>query len=90
MQALPKKIADHFDILLHHRTIPKNVHAYYKKWLRFYWDFCHKERGLNNIRKFDAGFLFVFKAEKQAHSWLRNCFYNAEDGQKDKSRSGYY
>ena len=42
------------------------------------------------MRKFDAGFLFVFKAQKQAHSWLRNCFYNAEDGQKDNSRSGYY
>ena len=42
MQALPKEIADHFDILLHHRAIPKNIHSYYKKWLRFYWDFCHK------------------------------------------------
>jgi len=42
MQALPKKIADHFDISLHHRAIPKNIHSYYKKWFRFYWDFCHK------------------------------------------------
>jgi hypothetical protein len=32
-----------------------------------------------------AGFLFVFKAKKQAHSELCNCFCNAEDGQKDKS-----
>ena len=42
-----------------------------------------KERGFNNIREFGAGFLFVIKAWKQAHSWLRNCFYNTEDGQKD-------
>ncbi len=31
-----------------------------------------------------AGFLFIFKARKQAHSKLCNCFRNAEDGQKDK------
>ena len=34
---------------------------------------------------FDAGFLFVFEARKQAHSRLHNCFRNKEDGQKDKS-----
>jgi hypothetical protein len=31
-----------------------------------------------------AGFFFVFKALQQAHSRLRNCCHNAEDGQKDK------
>ena len=31
-----------------------------------------------------AGFLFVFKAWQQAHSKLRNCCHNAEDGQKNK------
>ncbi len=29
-------------------------------------------------------FLFVFKARKQVHSELCNCFRNAEDEQKDK------
>jgi len=32
-----------------------------------------------------AGFLFVFKACQQAHSKLRNCWHNAENGQKYKS-----
>ncbi len=31
-----------------------------------------------------AGFLFVFKAWQQAHSRLRNCCHNTEDGRKDK------
>ena len=31
-----------------------------------------------------AGFLFVFKTCQQAHSKLRNCWHNAEDGQKNK------
>ena len=29
--------------------MPKNLHSYYKKWFRFYWDFCHKyEHPVNN------------------------------------------
>jgi len=32
-----------------------------------------------------AGFLFVFNACQQAHSKLRNCWHNAENGQKYKS-----
>ena len=36
---------------------------------------------------FDAGFLFVFEALQQAHSRLRNCCSNKEDGQKDKSNA---
>lgn len=31
-----------------------------------------------------AEFMFVFKACQQAHSKLRNCWRNEEDGQKDK------
>jgi len=31
-----------------------------------------------------AGFLFGFKARKQAHSELCNCWSNAEAGQKDQ------
>ena len=34
-----------------------------------------------------TGFVFIFKAYKQAHSELCNCLCNAEDGQKDKSVS---
>ena len=39
----------------------------------------------NKIRyETDAGFLFIFKAYKQAHRKLYNCLYNAEDELKDK------
>lgn len=42
MIALPEKIASQFDELLFNYSVPKNNYFYYKKWLRFYWDFCHK------------------------------------------------
>jgi hypothetical protein len=43
----------------------------------------------NEIRPaIEAGFLFIFKARKQAHSKLCNCLRNAEEGQKDKSVAG--
>jgi len=37
-----------------------------------------------------AVFLFAFKARKQAHSWLRNCFRTAEGEQKDKPECTTY
>jgi hypothetical protein len=50
-----------------------------------------EENGLRNENKIisetGAGFLFIFKARKQAHSRLYNCLRNAEDEQKDKSVS---
>ncbi|KPA12884.1 integrase fusion protein, partial [Candidatus Magnetomorum sp. HK-1] len=45
----PPKIQDIFNNLLSNRSVPKNQHTYYKKWFRFYWDFCHKyEHPVNN------------------------------------------
>ena len=41
--------------------------------------------GIKLLVHYGAGFLFVFKAQQQAHSGLCNCFCNAEDEQKDKS-----
>jgi hypothetical protein len=46
-------------------------------------------RNGNEIRPAtEAGFLFMFKARKQAHGKPCNCLRNAEDGRKDKSVAG--
>jgi len=39
---------------------------------------------------YGAVFLFAFKVWKQARSWLRNCFRNAEGDQKDKPECTTY
>ncbi len=42
MIKVPSDIMSRFQTSLDRRPIPKRYQAYYKKWLRFYWDFCHK------------------------------------------------
>ena len=42
MLKLPDDLALHFDKFLLSKTILKKDQYFYKKWLRFYWDFCYK------------------------------------------------
>jgi len=66
MEKLPQQLADHFDNLLHRNTIPNNTHFYYKKWLRYYWDFCHKYR--HNPFDKDSLPLFLKKLQDKRQS----------------------
>jgi hypothetical protein len=42
MLKLPEKILEKFETLLIKNDIPLHAHHNYKKWLRFYLDFCKK------------------------------------------------
>lgn len=42
MLDVPAQIKNDYSKLLSQRTIPAYSHNFYKKWLRFYLDFCHK------------------------------------------------
>ena len=41
MLQIPPKIRAQFDTMLIEKNIPKSAHADYRKWLRYYLDFCH-------------------------------------------------
>jgi integron integrase len=42
MISIPQDIIQQFDTLLEKENIDTNKHDYYKKWLRYYLDFCEK------------------------------------------------
>ncbi len=42
MLKLPTSLNQQFDNLLLNKSFSDKDRAFYKKWLRFYWDFCHK------------------------------------------------
>ena len=42
MLNLPISLNQQFDKPLLNKSLPDKDRACYKKWLRFYWDFCHK------------------------------------------------
>ena len=42
MFSVPPALRKQFAACLHEQTIPQRVQVAYQKWLRYYWDFCHK------------------------------------------------
>ena len=42
MLNLPSDLNKQYDSLLFGKAFPDRDRAFYNKWLRFYWDFCHK------------------------------------------------
>ena len=42
MISIPSDIMACFQIFLNRKPVQKEYQPYYKKWFRFYWDFCHK------------------------------------------------
>ncbi len=42
MIQIPSDIKINFDALLVKKAIPEKLHSHYKKWLRYYLDFCQK------------------------------------------------
>ncbi|MCP4107391.1 MAG: hypothetical protein GY749_17910 [Desulfobacteraceae bacterium] len=42
MMTVPSELQTRFHTVLNRNSVPVQQHHYYKKWLRYYWDFCHK------------------------------------------------
>ncbi|WP_341328547.1 hypothetical protein [Methylotuvimicrobium sp. KM2] len=42
MLSLPDTLSRQFNALLDQKQYPENLKHCYRKWFRFYWDFCHK------------------------------------------------
>lgn len=42
MIPVPAPTANQFDSFLVKHAVSENVRGYYRKWLRYFWDFCHK------------------------------------------------
>jgi hypothetical protein len=42
MLPIPEPLQTQFEAGLRNKAIPKHTHGLYKKWLRYYLDFCHK------------------------------------------------
>ena len=42
MLAILPELGRLYDTLLERKAVAVEQRPHYKKWLRFYWDFCHK------------------------------------------------
>ena len=51
MNSIPLQLQTEFEAFLRNRSIPTGLHPFYRKWLRFYLDFCRKYRFPETERK---------------------------------------
>ncbi len=42
MDSIPIQLQTDFEVFLRNRSVQTSLHPLYKKWLRFYLDFCQK------------------------------------------------
>jgi hypothetical protein len=73
---IPESVIASFGTFLAERNIHITSHNYYKKWLRYYLDYCHKYRFnylnhnglpdfLNKLKVNGDGFIFLFERRKK-------------------------
>ena len=68
MLTVPKELMSQFDSVLHKNTIPQKNIYYYKKWLRYYLDFCHKYRYPQSERQSLSHFLNKLQEKNQTEN----------------------
>jgi hypothetical protein len=65
MLNIPSDLLGRFVAVLEERSVPLTQHSYYKKWLRYYVDFCGKYRLEATSSKSQAQFLGKLREKKQ-------------------------
>jgi len=66
MKQIPKQINTLYETHLSNKAIPKKDYSYYKKWLRYYLDFCFKyNHNKKNKQTLD---LFIGKLKEKKHN----------------------
>jgi hypothetical protein len=66
--SLPSELARLYDTLLERKAVAVEQRPHYKKWLRFYWDFCHKYAFEPTDRQNFAVFREKLRAKQQSES----------------------
>jgi integron integrase len=65
VNSIPLQLQTEFEIILKNRSVPAALHPLYRKWLRFYLDFCVKYRFPETERKSLDHFLHKLQEKKQ-------------------------
>ena len=74
MLQIPQDIYTKFNMLLGNRSIPKSEHNNFKKWIRYYFDFCKKYN--HHTSKNESLSFFIKKLQEK---------YQSSDQQKQVS-----
>lgn len=92
MKQIPTKISGLYDKHLNDKAIPKRDYFYYRKWLRYYLDFCSKYSHTKTNKESLKLFIEKLKEKNQNNQQLKQAFHAVSlfyelrlvDGAKDK------
>ena len=76
MLRVPYDLMRAYDVVLNRRDVTGDMRGHYKKWLRFYWDFCHKYGHEPTARSSFTAFNNKLIARQQS-KWQRQQAYQA-------------
>jgi len=71
MLTIPPETLTHFVALLEKRAVPSIQHNFYKKWLRYYLDFCAKYRVPDSSSKSLTQFLAKLREKKKTDEQIK-------------------
>jgi len=71
MKQIPANIQARYESLLFEKTVPKIEHYYYKKWLRYYQDFCMKYHCESSSKESLPHFIQKLQDKKQSNQQQR-------------------
>jgi len=74
MLTVPPELDRLYDHLLQHKDVAVNQRLYYKKWLRFYWDFCHKYAFEPTERRSFSAFYKKLRAKNQSEAQCKQAY----------------
>lgn len=63
--SIPTEIQIMYTAALNKKGVPQQIHSHYRKWLRYYLDFCHKYNHEPSIRESVAPFIKKLKDKNQ-------------------------
>ena len=74
MIKISQQIIQQFDSLLEKNKIPVNKHIFFKKWLRYYLDFCHKYKHYPTNTESVQFFINKLRDKKQSKEQQKQAF----------------
>jgi len=75
MLQIPPKIRAQFDIMLIEKNIPKSAHTDYRKWLRYYLNFCFKYHHEKSKKESLSHFIKKLKDKNQTEQQQKQAFH---------------
>ena len=75
MKPIPSEIKILYDALLVKRGVPLTVHFYYRKWLRYYLDFCFKYYHDKSKKESFSYFIKKLKNKNQTGQQQKQAFH---------------